>query len=273
MVKIGHASLDENSKARGGKAGDQTGNEVCTRNWYNKSWLCVIRPKDENVAEKIAKAMEQACSNDNIGYDQDQRTTLYYKAKEQNWDISKVTTACECDCSSLVAVCVNAAGYAVSKDIWTGNEKEALMATGGFETLTASKYITGSTYLKRGDILLSSGHTAVVLSNGSKAETTVATTTPTETKPSATTTEVVKLDPARCFNNGVAGMYKVTASMLNVRSGAGTSKQILTSIANGTKVQNFGFYTVIDGVKWLFIQFVQNGKTITGFASSEYLKK
>ena len=83
----------------------------------------------------------------------------------------------------------------------------------------------------------------------------------------------VKLDPARCFNNGVAGMYKVTASTLNVRSGAGTSKPILTSIANGTKVQNFGFYTVIDGVKWLFIQFVQNGKTITGFASSEYLKK
>lgn len=83
----------------------------------------------------------------------------------------------------------------------------------------------------------------------------------------------VKIDPARCFNNAVAGVYKVTASELNVRSGAGTSKRILTSIANGTKVQNFGFYTVIDGVKWLFIQFKQNGKTITGFASSEYLKK
>lgn len=82
-----------------------------------------------------------------------------------------------------------------------------------------------------------------------------------------------KIDPARCFNNAVAGVYKVTASELNVRSGAGTSKQILTSIAKGTKVQNFGFYTVIEGVKWLFIQFSQNNKTYTGFASSKYLKK
>lgn len=266
MVKIGHASLDENSKARGGNAGDQTGREVCTRNWYNKNWLCVIRPKEKSVAEKIAKAMEQACANNKIGYDQNQRTTLYYKAKEKNWDISKITTACECDCSSLVAVCVNAAGIPVSKDIWTGNEKEALVATGDFTALTASKYLTGSTYLKRGDILLSSGHTAVVLSDGSKAETTA-------TKPSTTTTEVVKIEPARCFCNAVAGTYKVTADFLNVRSGAGTSNQILTSIEHGTKVQNFGYYTVISGVKWLFVQFTQNGKVYTGFASSKYLKK
>ena len=37
-VKIGHASIDENGKAAGGKAGDQTGREVCVRDWdwYNK---------------------------------------------------------------------------------------------------------------------------------------------------------------------------------------------------------------------------------------------
>ena len=34
-VKIGHASIDERGKARGGAAGDQTGREVYTRNWYN----------------------------------------------------------------------------------------------------------------------------------------------------------------------------------------------------------------------------------------------
>ena len=39
-VKIGHASIDENGRAQGGKAGDQTGKEVCTRNWYkhSKGW-------------------------------------------------------------------------------------------------------------------------------------------------------------------------------------------------------------------------------------------
>ena len=33
-VKIGHASIDENNKASGGKSGDQTGKEICIRNWY-----------------------------------------------------------------------------------------------------------------------------------------------------------------------------------------------------------------------------------------------
>ena len=169
-VKIGHASLDENKNIKGGAAGDQSGTEVRTLNWYSKPWHTVFRPKDSTVAEKIAKAMEQACANNKIGYDQSQRTTLYTQAKALNWDISKITTACECDCSSLVAVCVNAAGITVSKDIYTGNEKAALSATEGFVIYTESKYVGKADYLKRGDILLGNGHTAVVLSNGANAE-------------------------------------------------------------------------------------------------------
>jgi LysM repeat protein len=168
-VKIGHASVDENRKARGGASGDQTKKEVCTRTWYNKPWTSVIRPKDSTAAEKIAIAMEQACANDNIGYDQGQRTTLYAQAKAKNWDISKVTTACECDCSSLVAVCVNAAGIPVSKDIYTGNELAALKATGKFDVYTSVQYVGSDAHLKRGDILLGDGHTAIVLSDGSNA--------------------------------------------------------------------------------------------------------
>ncbi|RKI44363.1 peptidoglycan-binding protein [bacterium D16-51] len=168
-VKIGHASIDERGKARGGAAGDQTGREVCTRNWYNKPWIAVIRPKSSTAAEKIAKAMEAACANNNIGYDQNERTTLYIKAKANNWNIAGIKSKCETDCSALVAVCVNAAGISVSKDIYTGNEKSALVATGKFTAHTESKYLTTDNYLKRGDILLASGHTAVVLSNGSKA--------------------------------------------------------------------------------------------------------
>lgn len=168
-VKIGHASIDERGKARGGAAGDQTGREVCTRDWYNKPWIAVIRPKSSTVAEKIAKAMEAACTNNNIGYDQNERTTLYIKAKANNWNIAGIKSKCETDCSALVAVCVNAAGISVSKDIYTGNEKSALVATGKFTAHTESKYLTTDQYLKRGDILLASGHTAIVLSNGTKA--------------------------------------------------------------------------------------------------------
>ena len=165
-VKIGHASIDENNKARGGNSGDQTKKEVCIRTWYNKPWTAVIRPKDSSVAEKMATAMEQACANDNIGYDQNQRTTLYTQAKAVNWDLSKITIACECDCSALVAVCVNAAGIPVSKDIYTGNELSALKATGKFDVYTTAQYIGSDTYLKRGDVLLGSGHTAIALSDG-----------------------------------------------------------------------------------------------------------
>lgn len=166
-VKIGHASIDENGKARGGSAGDQSCREVFTRDWYDKGWNKVIRAEDSSVAEKIAKAMEAACANNNIGYDQNQRTTLYAQAAANGWNISRIKTKCETDCSALVSVCVNAAGIRVSKDMYTGNEAMALKATGEFKILTDSKYTRSDANLKRGDILLKEGsHTAVVLSDG-----------------------------------------------------------------------------------------------------------
>jgi cell division protein FtsN len=80
-------------------------------------------------------------------------------------------------------------------------------------------------------------------------------------------------DPAQSYAARVAGRYSVTASMLNVRSGAGTGKQVMVTIPNGTVVQNFGYYTVHDGVKWLYIQFTHKGATYNGFAHSGYLRK
>lgn len=169
-VIIGHAIYDEDGNTAGGAAGDQTGKEVCRREWYAREngWTAVFRAKDPAVAEKIAKTMEAACDNSKIGYDQNQRTTLYIKAKAANWDISKITVNCECDCSTLVAVCVNAAGITVSKDMYTGNERAVLTATGAFEVLADSKYLASDEYLTRGDIIMGPGHTAVVLENGAK---------------------------------------------------------------------------------------------------------
>ena len=181
-VYIGHASIDERGKANSGAAGDQTGKEVYKRTWYSKPWHTVIRPKSADIAEKIAKAMEQACANDNIGYDQYQRTTLYELAKAKKWDISKVTKKCETDCSALVSVCCNAAGITVSKDMYTGNERSILFLTGKFTIFTDNKTVGSSDYLKRGDILLGNGHTAIVLSNGAKMETTAKKETTTATK-------------------------------------------------------------------------------------------
>lgn len=78
---------------------------------------------------------------------------------------------------------------------------------------------------------------------------------------------------AKSFNKSVAGKYTVTATSLNVRDAAGVGNKVLVAIPKGTVVQNYGYYTVVDGVKWLYIQFTYKRVTYTGFCSSAYLKK
>lgn len=46
---IVHASINENGTAKNGKPGDQTGGEICTRNYYNKPWDCVLRYIGDDV--------------------------------------------------------------------------------------------------------------------------------------------------------------------------------------------------------------------------------
>ena len=272
-VRIGHASISENGNAGWdgkAKAGDQTGREVCTRDWYNKPWTAVIRPNSAADAEKIAKAAEQGAANNKIGYDQSQRTTLYTQAKACGWDLSKITTACETDCSAFVAVCVNAAGIAVSKDIYTGNELSALKNTGKFTVYTSSAYVGSSDHLKRGDILLGSGHTAIVLSNGAKAG--GSTPAPSTQATPAAGTKVTAKDYAEKKDGKLAGTYQATTDC-HLRTGAGTGKASLFIIPSGTKVKNYGYYSVVSGTKWLYIQFTLKNVTYTGFTSEKCLKK
>lgn len=192
---IGHASIDERGKAAGGSAGDSTKKEVCTRSWYNGSWHTVLRPKSSTLAEKSAKACEAACANDKIGYDQNQRNTLYTQAKAVNFDLSKITTACECDCSSLMHVCAIAGGANISygsNGLTTRNMVSAFVNSGAYEKLTASKYLTSDKYLKRGDVLVKTGHTAMNLTNGSSSGSTSSTTASHTTSTSSTDSYTVK---------------------------------------------------------------------------------
>lgn len=102
-----------------------------------------------------------------------------------------------------------------------------------------------------------------------------ATQPPTQTTAPATSTtpkEVKAKDGARSFDKALAGTYTVTTD-LHIRSGAGTGKASLAVLPGGTKVRNYGYYTEVDGVKWLYIQVTLNGTTYTGFSSSKYLKK
>lgn len=172
-IKIGHASKDENNTYTNGKAGDQTKKEVCTREWYSKPWEFVLRPTSSTIAEKMAKACEAGCANNKIGYDQNQRNTLNTQAAKVGYDLSKITTACETDCSAFMAVCAIAAGVNLSygsNGPTTSTIKSAFKNTGKFTVLTDSKYLTSDNYLKRGDVLVKPGsHTVMALQNGSKA--------------------------------------------------------------------------------------------------------
>lgn len=152
--------------------GDQNGGREVSREKYyvhSKGWY-VIRAIDPVAREKIAVAMEHACDNNDIGYDQSTRLTLFNNVKDFGFDPAKTTKKVNTDCSALVRVCVHYAGITVDNFI-TSNEVSKLMATGAFEKFTDDAHCKSSDHLLRGDILdtRTKGHTVVVLSNGAKA--------------------------------------------------------------------------------------------------------
>lgn len=169
-VMIAHASQDEHGNIKNGQAGDQTGKEVCIRSWYSKPWQYVIRFKDSDIAEKVARAMEMAAKNELVGYDQLQRNTLLKEARKFNYDISRVHVACETDCSALVSVACMYAGIPESTLTLNGNcattrtLRPILKSTGEVEIFSTAAYTNKTDKLKRGDILLKEGaHVAVVV--------------------------------------------------------------------------------------------------------------
>ena len=163
-IIIAHASIDENNRISGGKAGDQTGRELCTREYYlhKKGWR-VFRAKDPNKREKIAEGCMFAVKNDNIGYDQSQRDTLWNNSKGVNFDPSKVKVKCETDCSALIRVCCAYAGILL-QNFNTSNEANVLLASGEFVEVTSQIDLRTGKGLLRGDVLVTrtKGHTVVV---------------------------------------------------------------------------------------------------------------
>lgn len=88
------------------------------------------------------------------------------------------------------------------------------------------------------------------------------------------TSDKKALDVAKSFNRSLSGAYAVTAnSGLHIRAGAGIGEKSLCVLPKGTKVRNYGYYTLAGRTKWLYIQAVCNGTKYTGFSSATWLKK
>lgn len=259
-VRIGHASISERGTITG-SAGDNNGREVYIKNWYlhPKKWV-VLRCNDADKRKRIADAMEKACKNPDIGYDQHQRDTLFNNVKDKGFDPSKTTKKVETDCSALVRVCIAYAfGRDIAGNIRTVTEPSMLVKTGKFTKYTSDKYCKSSNFLRRGDILCTpvSGHTVVVLDDGANVSSSTAPTTST-TKPTT-------------LNKTSKWEGIVIANTLNIRTGAGTSyskcsfgplkKNNVVSVCDSVKAS--------DGATWYYVKY--NGKY--GFVHSSYVKK
>ena len=244
-VMLGAASKDERGQYRGGQAGDQTGKEVYINHWYNQYWNVVLRPKTDALAEKIASQCEAGCNNNNIGYSQSARNTIYVEAIKVGLDLAKITTPCNCDCSSFVGtVCVCAglpanAFYVGDNMPVTSNLKQRCLSTNQFLVLTGEKYTRKKDYLKRGDILLNeSQHVVIILSNGSNVE----------------QMEVESGAP-------VGYKIQVTATRLNVRKSPNKNSPVVAQLAKGyyfTIVEEKGgFGKLKSGTGWIDLQYTK----------------
>jgi peptidoglycan hydrolase-like protein with peptidoglycan-binding domain len=162
---IANSGHDENNKYHGGAAGDQTGHEFELKGWYSRPWTVVLRWPDPAVGLKIAQLGIAAALNDKIGYDQYQRKSYWTQLEKAGYDPSKITTACEEDCTAGVTANCKAAGYLLGikalqdlpMDTYSGNMKSRFVRA-GFKALTDKKYLTSSSYLLPGDVLLYESH-------------------------------------------------------------------------------------------------------------------
>lgn len=163
---ISNSGQNENKGYHGGTAGDQTGSEWQLKSWYNRPWSVILRFPNQAVGQKIAELSIDAALNNKIGYDQDQRTTYWKQLQAVGYQPSKITVACEQDCTAGVSSNVKAVGYLLNIDslknvsICSSRNMRAVFTKAGFQALTDSKYLTSSKYLLPGDILLYEGHHA-----------------------------------------------------------------------------------------------------------------
>jgi flagellum-specific peptidoglycan hydrolase FlgJ len=273
---ISNSGSDEHGKHSGGRAGDQTGKEWRMRSWYNHPWDCVLRYPDQNVALKIALLSIDAALNDKIGYDQSQNRTYRKQLKAAGWEPSKVTVACEADCSKGVCANITATGYLLGikalqdlPDTYGRKLRKALVKA-GFKELTDSKYLKSGSYLLPGDILIyESCHTAANVTIGAKAKSSWKPNV--RTTPASTHNDNDNASAAAEYKNEkYRGAWVVKAhGGLNMRTNAGTGNKIIQTIPDGATVQCYGYYNKSSDTPWLYV--VYKGRV--GYCSSKYLSK
>lgn len=163
-VICGWASKSEKGTANGAK-GDQTTNEIKTGLYYNFGQDKIIRFKNSSRGVRAGKAIEKLCNNNNIGYGQSDRKTLYNECDRIGWDIKRVNEIrlCNGDCSELVACAIN---FAYGKQVipWNCTTRDIEHYTVGnkpkcFRIIRS----IDEKKLKAGDIVLKAGKHVIMV--------------------------------------------------------------------------------------------------------------
>ena len=178
MIRIAQASSSENfskygnapnQRRTGASRTKPEGNldgELNVVPWYG-GWEAVYRAIDAEVSERIATIAYRAVANGNyIGYSWSGNTQVFDALKAKGTtDPMDIDTLVNCDCATLVGAAVYYSGIHDDglRAMTTWREDEILMRTNAFVKLTDKEMLDKGKGIRRGDIVLKSGHTAVVL--------------------------------------------------------------------------------------------------------------
>lgn len=176
-IRISNCGKSENGGIYG-NPGDQTREEYWNINLYNNGWQYVFRYPSSSVASLIALYAQHAADNDNIGYSQSGRETMWQQISflTGSHDPANIQNLCNADCSSSTMAIIRAVG--LDKKIsslsganisWTTYSMISGLESLGFEKLN----YTGEAMLKTGDLLMTTGHVCIVIAgNGLPADST-----------------------------------------------------------------------------------------------------
>lgn len=264
-VRMGHASISENNTAYG-TAGDTTKKEVCERKWYNKPWDYIAIYPDAGVRERMALAVEAGCANDKIGYSQSGRNTLNARAKEVSYDLSKITTACNTDCSAYMNVCAVASG---SPDVtygsngWTTSNMKSKLQAAGYKIVTDPVLVSDAKYCVRGAIYVkASAHTACGLDNGTEYAKTLA---------AAQVADAGEVKENKTYVGKGIGIA-TSLSTMNIRKETSTASYTYGVIKPGAKVEVLQVLNDAAGKTWYKIvwTWAEEGYAYTSNTTGKY---
>ena len=201
-----HASIDERGKISGGASGDQNGREVCTRSFYSKPWNVMLRYKDPAIAAQASEIGVKLANSGLVGYDQNQRNTLYTQLKKCDFDVDRyiksgVKTETDCSAFQYAIYCCLIPAMRKDGNAPTTSTMRSFFLKHGFTAYTASKYLTSDSYLQKGDILLKEGkHVVQNITDGKNVS-----KTSISTESSYTKTQFIK-DVQSAIGAGVDGI-------------------------------------------------------------------